>query len=57
MWDPATNAKILPVLMIEAYFDMFPYLFQVPTFTILKRIPTDNFYSNAENNSVGGKSS
>ena len=30
------NVRILPVLMAEAYFDIFAYLFQIPTFTIPK---------------------
>ena len=29
------HLRILPVLMVEVYFDIFPYLFQILTFAII----------------------
>ena len=49
------NGRILPVLMVEVYLDIFPYLFQIPIFPVLERVDRDRFLSNVENNSIWGK--
>ena len=56
-YDPSAevNVRVLPVLMVEVHFDVCPYLFQITTFPVLKRVRRDTFLSNAENNSIRGK--